>query len=259
MDDVRIQIVNYKTKKYLIECLTTLVEDLRGTKLAYTIAILDNASGDDLTDIPRMFPNAHIEISKSEKNGGFGYGHNILARSGEARYLLILNPDTKITEPHTLERLVSSAEHLKAQVVGPRLVNGEGKVQHWDYGGLHGWKAQIALRSGGSYWKESDRLIEAAWVSGAAFLIEKEWFDRLGGFDENFFLYKEEEELCWRLRAEGGHVFYNPGITILHYGGVVAKKADHIQHSTKYFLRKHFKKRPGYYVTTLLEWLVNRF
>ena len=78
-------------------------------------------------------------------------------------------------------------------------------------------------------------------------MIRKKLFDKIGGFDEKFFLYKEEEDLCLRIRKKGGHIWYDPGITALHYGSVVAKKSDHMQKSAIYFLEKHFRNSFLYY------------
>src|SRR3989304_5605216 len=99
MDTLRIQIVNYKTKSYLLECLASLSDDLATFQESYSVAILDNASGEDLSDIPATFPKIlRVEIVQGEQNLGFGGGHNVLAQLGEAEYLLLLNPDTKIIE-----------------------------------------------------------------------------------------------------------------------------------------------------------------
>jgi GT2 family glycosyltransferase len=96
-----------------------------------------------------------------------------------------------------------------------------------------------------------------AWVCAAVFLVRKESFDRLGGFDENFFLYKEEEDLCLRLLAEGGRVIYDPSIAVLHHGGVVAKKSQYMRASADYFLKKHFHGRIGYPVFWVISKLIS--
>jgi len=246
MNDVRIQIVNYKTKKYLEECLVSLEKDLKDSSINYSVAILDNASGDNLSNIKSTFPGLrNIEVYQGEKNLGFGAGQNFLSTRGKACYLLFLNPDTKIIEAKTVEKLLKFIKESRVQIVGPRLVTDKGKTQWYDHGELHSWRAHIALNTCCAYWQKQENITEVAWISGATFLIEKKWFDELGGFDENFFLYREEEELCWRLRAKGDRVLYNPSITILHHGSVVAKKSEHIQKSTDYFLKKHFRKRSG--------------
>jgi N-acetylglucosaminyl-diphospho-decaprenol L-rhamnosyltransferase len=259
MDKLRIQIVDYKTRSYLIECLSSLSDDLATFQESYSVAILDNASGDDLTDIPAMFPRLQkVEIIQGEKNLGFGGGHNLLTRSGDdAEFLLLLNPDTRIIQPKTTERLLARARTLPADVIGPRLITPQGTTQWWDHGELHGLRAWIALNSGNSYWREQTTSTDVAWVSGAVFLIRKSRFDELGGFDERFFLYKEEEELCWRLREKEGRVLYDPTISVFHHGGVVAKKSEHMQKSVDYFLQKHFSRRLSYPLLKLLNKLMH--
>ena len=81
---------------------------------------------------------------------------------------------------------------------------------------------------------------EVAWVSGAVFLIKSDVFEKAGGFDENFFLYKEEEDLCISIRKLGEKIFYNPEIRFMHISSVVAKKEIHMPASAKYFNEKHY-------------------
>lgn len=239
MKTLRIQIVNYKTKTYLFECIESLIKDLEGSEISYVIAIIDNNSGDDLSSIPQKFLGTEIEIYQGEKNIGFGSGHNFLAKQGDARYLLMVNPDVKIIEPKTISRLLQHKEFLKADVLGSRLVTEGGMPQKWDHGDLFGMLPRIATYFGGSYWIERRQQIRVSWVCGAWFLINQAVFLGSGGFDENFFLYKEEEDLCLRIRQKGGFVFYDPTIAVFHHSGVVAKKSDHLRKSTEYFISKH--------------------
>jgi N-acetylglucosaminyl-diphospho-decaprenol L-rhamnosyltransferase len=255
--DIRIQIVNYKTKEYLLVCLESLFKDLEDAKFSYQLVVLDNASGDDLSEISKRFPGKPIEIHQNSKNVGFGAGHNILAKNAQAKYLLFLNPDTKIIEPHSIERLLRRAQDSNAQVVGPRLITENGQAQRYDHGELAGFTAWVALNSGHAYWHERREVSNVAWTCGAVFLIEKTWFERLSGFDENFFLYKEEEELCWRLRAAGGIVVYDPTISFFHHGGVVARKTKYMRDSTSYFLKKHFQGKPSYFILALINHLMH--
>jgi len=234
MYDLAIQIVNYKTKAYLAECLAGLVNDLKDSKLKCNINVLDNDSGDDLSDLKSQYSD--VSFYDNDINSGYGGGHNILAKKAEAGYMLLLNPDIKFVELKTIERLFNRIDQDKnIKVIGPRLMTAKGDIQWWDHGELHGLIAKIALKSGNSYWKIQNKVSSVAWISGAAFLIDKKIFDQLGGFDEHFFLYKEEEELCWRVREQGGKVIYDPTVKLLHVGGVVAKKTDHMQKSVDFF------------------------
>lgn len=252
--DLRIQIVNYRTKSYLVECLRTLSGCVEDPDLHCSIALLDNGSGDVLTDLPPMFPGWPLEIHQGEDNVGFGAGHNFLARLGEARFLLLLNPDARLLTPDTPRNLLRRAEELNVPVVGPRLVSDDGQTERWDHGEIEGWRARLTLRTGNSFWKDraGSGPIPAAWVNGAALLIEKEWFDALGGFDEAFFLYKEDEELCWRVRERGGQVIHDPTESVYHRRGAVARKSEHLRASTDYFLHKHYRDRIGYGLLRLI-------
>lgn len=252
MIDIRIQVVNYKTKPFVQECLRSLEPTLSAGRLTYTLAVLDNASGDDLRDLGSVLPKHNVEIHHGTTNVGFGAGQNFLAQRGDARYLLLLNPDTRLMDVETLPRLVQRADAASAQVVGPRLVSADFHAQRWDHGELDGWMARTALRTGNSHWRTRTRPVSAAWIAGAACLVDKRWFDRLGGFDERFFLYKEDEDLCYRMRMAGGKVVYDPTISVFHHCGVVAKKSDHLRVSTDHFLEKHFKDRFGY---SALRWI----
>ncbi|NTW89659.1 MAG: glycosyltransferase family 2 protein [Candidatus Moranbacteria bacterium] len=233
MLDLRIQIVNYRTKQYLIDCIVSIREELEQADFSYSFAILDNASGDDLSDIPERFPwLKNTEIIQGDKNLGFGAGHNALAKRGDAKYLLILNPDLKFIEPGTIGRLLRAIKETGSQVVGPRLITTEGVTQAWDHGGWRGilyyWKSVIGIRE--TVVETKNR--QVPWVSGAVFLIDKISFETVSGFDEEFFLYAEELDLCDRVRMNGNTITYAPSISVMHYGGVAANRNDWILGST---------------------------
>jgi len=240
-----IQIVNYRTRPELERCLPTLERDLAGSGLAYEVHILDNHSGDDLSDLPDSF--AHCHVHASPRNVGFGAGHNLLARrSGAAGHLLILNPDVEFIQPASVERLLAAlGDAPRAKAAGPRLVTAEGEPQRWDHGRLRGPRARIAVLAGDSYWRPTSRRQSVAWVSGAVLLMDRDAFERAGGFDERFFLYKEEEDLCLRLRRAGHRILYEPSVAVRHRGSVVARKDDPtFAESIAYFEGKNLSGGP---------------
>jgi GT2 family glycosyltransferase len=239
-----VQVVNYRTLRYLERCVGTVVADLDGSDLPYEINLLDNASGEDLSELAARFPGCRAFAA--ERNLGFGGGHNLLAGQTAAPYLLILNPDVELCAPDTVQRLlelVARDERVKA--AGPKLLTDAGAAQPYDHGRLHGLRAEIALRGGHSYWRATDVRQEVAWVSGAAMLIERAAFTSLGGFDERLFLYKEDEDLCLRLRQAGGRVIYDPGVVVRHHGGVVADRHEELAGATGYFFAKHYAHQPS--------------
>jgi N-acetylglucosaminyl-diphospho-decaprenol L-rhamnosyltransferase len=240
--ELAVQVVNYGTRSYLERCLATVVSDAEGSGLEYEINLLDNASGENLEDLARRFHACRA--FSAPRNLGFGGGHNLLVTKTEAPYLLILNPDVEFILPDTAKRLLAAVticDEVKA--AGPKLLTAAGSAQAYDHGRLHGLRAQIALRGGHSYWRETDMRQEVAWVSGAVLLIQKAAFAALGGFDENLFLYKEDEDLCLRLRRAGGHVIYEPAAVVRHQGSVVANRQKALARSSSYYFAKHFPKR----------------
>ncbi len=234
-----VQVVNFRTRRYLERCVETVVSDLDASGPAYVINLLDNASGEDLTAVAGRFPGARAFTAP--ENLGFGGGHNRLARETRAEYLLILNPDVEIRAPGTIPRLldVMLRGGGRVKAVGPKLVTADGRPQPYDHGRLHGARAAVALKGGHSYWRATEVRQEVAWVSGAAMLVERAAFVGAGGFDEKLFLYKEDEDLCLRLRAAGGVVVYEPGVVVCHHGSVVADRESELAGAASYFFDKH--------------------
>jgi N-acetylglucosaminyl-diphospho-decaprenol L-rhamnosyltransferase len=234
--DVAIQLVNYRTRAHLEECLPGVLADAPGAR----VLVLDNASGDDLSELAARHPE--VEFVAGERNLGYGAGHNVLAARHGAGALLFLNPDTRFVEPRTVERLLSA---LGGDVVavGPQLVSASGEWDPRDHGELHGFRARVAQAAGSSHYRRRDAPADAAWVSGAACLVSRRAFDAVGGFDPAFFLYKEEEDLFLRMRRAGGRVRYLPSVRVRHDESVVASREEHMPDSAARFADKHIRSR----------------
>ena len=257
--DLSIQLVNYDNEKYLKECLRTVSDNLEDSDLSFEINILDNNSSNKIfQDFPYLeeFRNFLSEIGIrdktniyfSNKNLGYGGGHNLLAKkSHNAKFLLLLNTDILIEEEKAIEKLICRIEKDKEiKVIGPKLYNLKGKTQLWDHGESRGFLAKFLNEIGFGICLKHKEEADCAWVSGAVFLIRKSTFEEIGGFDQNFFLYKEEEDLCLRIRRQDrkSKILYYPEVSICHIGSVVAKKSKFFKKSYKYFLKKHtFGKR----------------
>jgi N-acetylglucosaminyl-diphospho-decaprenol L-rhamnosyltransferase len=238
--DVAVQVVNYRTRRHLQACVEAVLADLAGSGLDHQVLVLDNASGDDLSELARAHPEVAFETA--ERNLGFGAGHNRLAERHDAPALLILNPDALIVEPDTVARLLTALRG-GAAAVGPQLVAADGAVDPRDHGELRGFRARVAQAAGHSHYRRRDEPADAAWVSGAACMIARRWFDAVGGFDSGFFLYKEEEDLFLRIRRAGGRVLYLPTVRIEHEGEAVASRDEHLAPSVARFAHKHIRSR----------------
>jgi GT2 family glycosyltransferase len=239
--DLAIQIVNFNTKSYLINCLRSVFQDLSESELSFEINILENGSNDNLSDLFDYFSeleSGKMKVIKSNDNLGFGTGHNMLAKETEAQYLLILNPDIVIQEKNSIEKLYQKINSdCTVKIIGPKLYNKKGKDQAWDHGEYNRLMNEVGL----GYWHSCDQELSCTWVSGAVFLIEKKIFDVIDGFDQKFFLYKEEEDLCLRLKElnKNFKVLYYPEVRVLHFGSVVAKRSEYFSISKQYFMQKH--------------------
>jgi N-acetylglucosaminyl-diphospho-decaprenol L-rhamnosyltransferase len=217
---VHLQIVHHHNKETLLHCLRSLVADLSATAMKYKVSVLDNASGEDLSDIQTEFAGK-ISFYGSNHDLGFSAGHNLLAEKEPAEYLLFLSSDIRFlpeNKRNNIERFIHRADqHDQESIFGPKLLTSERIPQRFDHGRLLGAKAKLASLIGRSYWKEEIYTSEVAWVSSAAFLIKKELFSRLGGFNKRFSLPKAEQDLCRRARKAGERVLYLPSIEIVHH------------------------------------------
>lgn len=212
-----VQIVNYRTKTHLAPCVESLRPALDAAGVPWRLLVLENGSGDDLSDV-------EAELVVSEENRGFGGGHNLLAARHDSPLLCFVNPDVVAEQRDVFARLLDALGDERAAVAGPLLRTPDGALQHFDHGELRGLRAVVANGAGHAHWRPRSERTEVAWVSGAFLLVRRAAFDAVGGFDEGFFLYKEDEDLCLRLRQAGGTVLYEPAVTVEHVGSVVARR-----------------------------------
>ena len=243
-----VQIVNYDTARWLGPCLAGLLVALAATPVPSRVAVLENGSSDDLAGLQEQFGD-RVDFHASERNLGFGGGHNLLAGRHASPLLCCLNPDVAIEQRDVFTRLLSALEDPAVAVAGPRLLTGEGEVQRFDHGELRGLRARIANGAGHAHWVAREDRADVAWVSGAFLLARRSAFDAAGGFDAAFFLYKEEEDLCLRIRRSGGRVVYVPDAWARHVGSVVTGRDPALlEASVARYREKHFRgpRRPLY-------------
>lgn len=205
-------IVNYQSEKYLAKCISSIKEKVLAVD--YEIIVVNN---DDLD--PGGL--SEIKIINSEKNIGFGAACNLGARSAQGEILCFLNPDTEIMSENITE-LVQEFNSANIGVIGSRLADEKNNTQEWIAGKeitiLSTLLNNLGYKRDQKVW-ESDSPVECAWVTGAAMFVRKDIFQKLGGFDEKFFMYFEDIDLCRRVRQLGFKVSYFPDFKVKHFGG----------------------------------------
>jgi GT2 family glycosyltransferase len=221
-DGISCVIVAYKS----LDCLKLCIESLRrqkGTDLE--IIVVDNASGDGTVEYLR---NSDIKCVPLEKNRGFGAGVNIGAGESVYKYLLILNPDTVVPDD-SLRKLLRFAEsEANFGLLAPSLEYPDGKIQisARDFPRRRDFlisRGSPLFRLGitgekeaGYIVPEDDGPMEIPAVSATALMIRADLFSQTGGFDERFFMYLEDIDLCRRIKEKGLSIILIPEIKIRH-------------------------------------------
>jgi N-acetylglucosaminyl-diphospho-decaprenol L-rhamnosyltransferase len=222
MADVSVVVVTLNSMPYLERCLESVA--------AYEVVVVDHGSTDGSLELVReRFPQARLI---EQKNRGFGAGMNTGMRAAAGRYFLLLNADAWPVGD-AIERLrIFADEHPEAGVVGPRLLHPDGTLQPSVRGFPTLWRLateffflrKLAPRSrlfnafyGAGFDHRS--VCEAEWLGGACLLVRREAADAVGPFDEDFFLFSEEVDWCYRFRQAGWKVLFYPGAEFVHVIG----------------------------------------
>jgi len=253
---VSVVIVNYNGEQYLAGCLRAL-RDIVG--LGVEVIVVDNGSTDGSLDVLAEHERKELKVIRVGRNLGFGRANNLGTSVACGKYYLLLNTDCYL-RPHALERLVRVLEERPDMaVVGPRLLNANGTLQP----SCHNFPVPIVLFLEQSLlWKLSrgipfvrDRILIAGphdrekavdWLSGACLLVRASAYKAAGGFDERFFFYWEETDLCLRIKRLGWGVLFEPSAEAVHLGGGSSANPDLLLYFFKslyIFYRKHYN--PG--------------
>lgn len=254
-----IVILCWNDLKVITNCLRSIYWGTHSTE--FEIIVSDNGSTDGSIEFLREnFPQ--IRVIENGANLRFSKGNNVGIRASNGEYVLILNPDTIIHEG-SLDRWMEFADrHPEAGGFGCRVLNADGSYQGcarpfpsvW-----REWVAALYLRPLGHLsdvfisdkyvrWKgDTERQID--WQAGCCLLVRTELLRRLGGFDEQFYYYYEDLDLCHRIRDAGYLIIYTPEVTITHLGGQsttkrfpIAFELDKYRNRYRYFY-KYFGRK----------------
>jgi GT2 family glycosyltransferase len=232
---ISVVIVNYKVPESLRQALLSLREaDLYPQT---EVIIVDNASHDGSKDMAaREFPE--VKWIQLKTNIGFGKACNVGARNAGGDYLLVLNPDTIIARTTLSLAYDFLRNHPEVGVVGPKLLNPDGTLQPGCRRGFPTPQAALYRLSGlsrlfpkskrfGHYnltYLDPDVSYEVDAVSGSFMFLPRRLFESIGGFDEQFFMYGEDLDLCRRIKEKGYKVWYNPEMRVIHLKGKSSAK-----------------------------------
>ncbi len=234
-------LINYNTREDLRRCLRTMEEWLG----RLPAVVVDNGSTDGSQAMVREeFP--WVRLVENPGNPGYASACNAGMRATDRPYVLILNSDVEFVEGGLEVLLDYMEENPRIGALGPRVLNTDGtrqmscrrfpsmleNVVHGFLGEV--WPENPFTRSYQMKDLEDDGPREVDWVSGAAMLLRREAAERVGGFDEAYFMYVEDVDLCWRLRAAGYEVVYHPGFSLVHHIGRASS-----QQSTRMLYEHH--------------------
>jgi len=259
-----VAVVNFNTRELLRACLDSVLPQAPSA-----VVVVDNDSSDGSVEMLRSaYPT--VDVLANRSNRGYGAAANQAVRACTAPYVVLLNSDTRL-RPAALGALVTHLDNQpRCAVVGPRLLNADGEVepscfpfpgplymflQSVFFGSLLGRapglgkRYRLALGASGC----------VPWVLGAALGIRRESFLEVGGFDEEFFMYCEEVDLCYRLHRAGWEVHVSPLAEVTHVGGASTQQQPvemEVQRyaGTRRFYELHYPRWARHVLTLLMSY-----
>lgn len=223
--DVAVSIVSLNTRDLLAACLRSVISS---TGVAYDVWVVDNGSSDGSPEMVALdFPMVHLV--RSRVNRGFAAANNQAIRGAAARYVLLLNPDT-VVQPDTMRRMTAFMdERQDVGICGPRILFPGGGFQSCGYRFPSPLAEIRQSRNIGKFLRPvfgenpplriEARPFDVDWVDGACLMIRHETIRHIGLLDEQYFLYAEELDWCFRARQAGWRICALPDVEMIHHQG----------------------------------------
>ncbi|MDP2984548.1 MAG: glycosyltransferase [Candidatus Latescibacter sp.] len=248
--DLSVVIVSYNVSSFLDQTLMTVEESAHG--LEYEIFVVDNASADDSVDmVRRKYPQ--VKLIVNSENRGFAKANNQAFGLAGGRYILLLNPDT-VLRSDTIPAMIGFLDrHPEAGAAGCKVINPDGSLQlacrrgfpspgvaFFKMVGLSGLFPKS--RTFGAYnltYLDPESVSEVDAVSGSFMMLRREALDRAGHLDEDFFMYGEDLDLCYRIKKDGWKIYYVPDTEIIHFKGESTKSVPTMKSILDFYTAMH--------------------
>lgn len=263
--DVSIIIVNYNTKDLTQQTIQSVIDTTH--KIKYEIILVDNASSDGSVEAVRE-NYSNVKIIVNDDNLGFSKANNIGMKESSGKYILLLNSDTKVLE-ECIDKCVDYIErHKEIGALGCKINLANGELDHACKRGFPTPEASVyymlkldkifpKVKKFGRYrmsYLPDDEIGEVDSLTGAFMLGRRDVIDKIGGLDEEFFMYGEDLDWCYRIKEAGYKIMYYPEAKIIHYKGQSSKKKRkktiYEFHRAMYlFYNKHYVKKYNFLVT----------
>jgi GT2 family glycosyltransferase len=231
--DVSVVIVNFNSDELLSACLASLYK--HSERVNFEVIVIDNSS--TIGNVEKVISQyKRLLLVKNDKNAGFGAANNQGLKVAKGKYILFLNNDTIFVE-NTLQILLQYLRKQEGRIlIAPKLLNKDGSVQRSVYSFQTLWLSFTTYSFLYSIFPKSkyfnryylmnrgiNDITEVEIVTGAFMLFKREDILELGGFDEDYFFYGEDNDLCKRFRDNGGKIIYYPETKIIHLKGGTSK------------------------------------
>jgi hypothetical protein len=260
--DLSIVIVNYNVRDFLENALLSIEKALEdrladGRKIAGEIFVVDNASDDGSVDLVKK-KFSHVHLIANEENLGFARANNIALSQARGRYLLLINPDTVVQED-TLKVMIDFFDaNPDVGVAGCKILNPDGTLQLACRRSFPSPWASFMKTTGlsalfprsklfGRYnltYLNPEESYEVDAISGSFMMVRRTVCEQVGGLDENFFMYGEDLDWCYRIQKAGWKIYYLHKTQIIHYKGESTKRSDidelkRFYDAMQLFVKKH--------------------
>jgi len=215
---ISIIIINYKQKDYLLNCIKSIKDNL---KCEYEIIVVNNSFDSDSFKIENITVINNVNL-------GFAQANNLASNTAKGKYLFFMNADTLLLKDFS-SVFLNEFENKDFGVVGIslRYPNGNYQLSYWYENNFmnefKNKKSEDSFKRNDtkiiSNYVNNDSVKEVDWVSGAAMIIKKDVFNDVKGFDEDFFLFYEDADICKRIKLNGGKIYYFPFDGLIHFKG----------------------------------------